>query len=171
MFSALLTEPCFAKSITWSPSWIIVSPLAAMTLSFLRIAPIEIPFGNFDFLRGWPTKEDSEIASASSTSPLPSTIEWTSKILPLLFVIALLFLALSFALEIIGQIPDLAVVIFGDVFILARISHAYTLIGGGNIIFRQMGILLSWLVILAQAIWAMFISGNWLISNNFGLNI
>ena len=84
---------------------------------------------------------------------------------------ALLFLALSFALEIIGQIPDLAVVIFGDVFILARISHAYTLIGGGNIIFRQMGILLSWLVILAQAIWAMFISGNWLISNNFGLNI
>ena len=84
---------------------------------------------------------------------------------------ALLFLALSFALEIIGQIPDLAVVIFGDVFILARISHAYTLIGGGNIIFRQMGILFSWLVILAQAIWAMFISGNWLISNNFGLNI
>ena len=84
---------------------------------------------------------------------------------------ALLFLALSFALEIVGQIPDLAIVIFGDLFILARISHAYTLIGGGNIIFRQMGILFSWLVILFQAIWAMFISSNWLISNNFGLNI
>jgi uncharacterized membrane protein YecN with MAPEG domain len=84
---------------------------------------------------------------------------------------ALLFLALSFALEIVGQIPDLAIVIFGDLFILARISHAYTLIGGGNIIFRQMGILFSWLVIIFQAIWAMYISGNWLISNNFGLNI
>ena len=84
---------------------------------------------------------------------------------------ALLFLALSFALEIVGQIPDLAIVILGDLFILARISHAYTLIGGGNIIFRQMGILFSWLVIIFQAIWAMYISGNWLISNNFGLNI
>ena len=83
---------------------------------------------------------------------------------------ALLFLALSFALEIIGQIPDLAVVILGDVFLLARISHAYTLIGGGNIIFRQMGILFSWIVILIQAVWAMIISGQWLISNNFGLN-
>jgi uncharacterized membrane protein YecN with MAPEG domain len=78
---------------------------------------------------------------------------------------------LSFALEIVGQIPDLAIVIFGDLFILARISHAYTLIGGGNIIFRQMGILFSWLVIIFQAIWAMYISVNWLISNNFGLNI
>ncbi len=84
---------------------------------------------------------------------------------------ALLFLVLSFALEIIGQIPNLAVVILGDVFLLARISHAYTLVGGGNIIFRQMGILFSWIVILIQAVWAMIISAQWLISNNFGLNI
>ena len=83
----------------------------------------------------------------------------------------LFFLALSFALEIIGQIPDLAVVILGDVFLLARISHAYTLIGGGNIIFRQMGILFSWIVILIQAVWAMIISGQWLLSNFYGLNI
>ena len=83
----------------------------------------------------------------------------------------LFFLALSFALEIIGQIPDLAVLILGDLFVLSRISHAYTLIGGGNIIFRQMGILFSWIVILIQAVWAMIISGQWIISNIFGLNI
>ena len=81
---------------------------------------------------------------------------------------ALIFLALSFALEIIGEVPDLAIIIFGDIFLLARISHAYTLLGGGNIIFRQMGIMFSWLVILTQSIWAMIISGPMLISNLFG---
>ena len=81
---------------------------------------------------------------------------------------ALIFLVLSFALEIIGEVPDLAIIIFGDIFLLARISHAYTLLGGGNIIFRQMGIVFSWLVILTQSIWAMIISGPMLISNLFG---
>ncbi len=81
---------------------------------------------------------------------------------------ALIFLVLSFALEIIGEVPDLAIIIFGDIFLLARISHAYTLLGGGNIIFRQMGIMFSWLVILTQSIWAMIISGPMLISILFG---
>ena len=81
---------------------------------------------------------------------------------------ALIFLFLSFALEIIGEVPALAIIIFGDIFLLARISHAYTLLGGGNIIFRQMGIMFSWLVILTQSIWAMIISGPMLISNLFG---
>ena len=81
---------------------------------------------------------------------------------------ALIFLVLSFALEIIGEVPDLAIIIFGDIFLLARISHAYTLLGGGNIIFRQMGIMFSWLVIVTQSIWAMIISGPMLISNLFG---
>jgi len=81
---------------------------------------------------------------------------------------SLIFLVLSFALEIIGEVPDLAIIIFGDIFLLARISHAYTLLGGGNIIFRQMGIMFSWLVILTQSIWAMIISGPMLISNLFG---
>ena len=81
---------------------------------------------------------------------------------------ALIFLVLSFALEIIGEVPDLAIIIFGDIFLLARISHAYTLLGGGNIIFRQMGIMFSWLVILTQSIWAVIISGPMLISNLFG---
>lgn len=81
---------------------------------------------------------------------------------------ALIFLVLSFALEIIGEVPDLAIIIFGDIFLLARISHAYTMLGGGNIIFRQMGIMFSWLVILTQSIWAMIISGPMLISNLFG---
>ena len=81
---------------------------------------------------------------------------------------ALIFLVLSFALEIIGEVPDLVIIIFGDIFRLARISPAYTLLGGGNIIFRQMGIMFSWLVILTQSIWAMIISGPMLISNLFG---
>jgi len=81
---------------------------------------------------------------------------------------ALIFLVLSFALEIIGEVPDLAIIIFGDIFLLARISHAYTLLGGGNIIFRQMGIMFSWLVILTQSIWAMIISGPLLVSILFG---
>jgi uncharacterized membrane protein YecN with MAPEG domain len=81
---------------------------------------------------------------------------------------ALIFLVLSFALEIIGEVPDLAIIIFGDIFLLARISHAYTLLAGGNIIFRQMGIMFSWLVILTQSIWAVIISGPMLISNLFG---
>ena len=81
---------------------------------------------------------------------------------------ALIFLVLSFALEIIGEVPDLAIIIFGDIFLLARISHAYTLLGDGNIIFRQMGIMFSWLVIVTQSIWAMIISGPMLISNLFG---
>tara|TARA_A200000113_G_C8804411_1_gene335193 strand:- start:569 stop:973 length:405 start_codon:yes stop_codon:yes gene_type:complete len=81
---------------------------------------------------------------------------------------SLIFLVLSFALEIIGEVPDLAIIIFGDIFLLARISHAYTLLGGGNIIFRQMGIMFSWLVILTQSFWAMIISGPMLISNLFG---
>jgi uncharacterized membrane protein YecN with MAPEG domain len=81
---------------------------------------------------------------------------------------ALIFLVLSFALEIIAEVPDLAIIILGDIFLLARISHAYTLLGGGNIIFRQIGIMFSWLVILTQSIWAMIISGPMLISNLFG---
>ncbi len=84
---------------------------------------------------------------------------------------ALVFLALSFSLEIIGNIPDLAIVILGDIFLLGRIFHIYTLVGKGNIIFRQIGILLSWTVILIQSIWAMIISGQWLLENNIGLNL
>jgi len=34
-----------------------------------------------------------------------------------------------------------------------------------------MGILFSWIVILIQAVWAMIISGPWLLSNFYGLNI
>ena len=52
-----------------------------------------------------------------------------------------------------------------------RGTSYYTLVGGGNIIFRQMGILFSWIVILIQAVWAMIISGPWLLSNFYGLNI
>ena len=80
---------------------------------------------------------------------------------------ALIFVALSFALEIIGEIPDLAIIILGDLFLIARISHTYALAGGGDVIFRQMGILFSWLVILIQAIWAMIISGPVLVTSVF----
>ena len=81
---------------------------------------------------------------------------------------ALIFLALSFALEIIGEIPDLAIIILGDLFFFSRVLHAYALTGGGHVIFRQIGILFSWLVILIQAIWAMSISGPVLVTSVFG---
>ena len=42
---------------------------------------------------------------------------------------ALVFLALSFSLEIIVNIPDLAIVILCDIFLLGRIFHIYTLVG------------------------------------------
>lgn len=84
---------------------------------------------------------------------------------------SIIFLILSFALEFFGNIPDIAIGILGDFFILGRILHAYALSNeNANILFRQVGILFSFLTILTQSIWAILISSQWLLGNNFGLN-
>ena len=82
---------------------------------------------------------------------------------------ALFFLLLSALLESVGQIPNLATGIFGNVFLLARLSHAYGITrpeARSN--YRVAGTVLTWLVLLVQSIWALKISLVWLIANNFG---
>ena len=84
---------------------------------------------------------------------------------------SIIFLILSFALEFFGNIPDIAIGILGDFFILGRILHFYALSNkNSNILFRQAGILFSFLTILTQSIWAILISSQRLIGNYFGLN-
>ena len=82
---------------------------------------------------------------------------------------ALFFLILSALLESVGQIPNLATGIFGDVFLLARLSHAYGITRPeATSKFRLVGTALTWLVLLVQSIWALKISFAWLLANNFG---
>ena len=82
---------------------------------------------------------------------------------------ALFFLILSALLESVGQIPNLATGIFGDVFLLARFSHAYGITRPeAKSKFRLAGTALTWLVLLVQSLWALKISFAWLIANNFG---
>jgi uncharacterized membrane protein YecN with MAPEG domain len=82
---------------------------------------------------------------------------------------ALFFLILSVLLETIGQIPTLAIGILGNIFILARVAHAYGITREGAIsIFRSTGTFLTILVLATQSIWALWISINWLAVNNWG---
>ncbi|MBL07836.1 MAG: hypothetical protein CML96_02085 [Rhodobiaceae bacterium] len=82
---------------------------------------------------------------------------------------ALFFIILSALLETIGQIPNLAIGILGDIFILARVVHAYGITRPGAIsIFRLTGTILTLLVLVTQSIWALWISINWLANNNWG---
>ena len=83
---------------------------------------------------------------------------------------ALFFLILSFPLETIAQASNLALMILGDIFLLSRIAHAYGLTSpGANSQFRFLGMAGTILVLGIQSVWALIISINWLISNNFGL--
>ena len=82
---------------------------------------------------------------------------------------ALFFLILSFLLETIAQVSNLALMILGDIFLLSRIAHAYGLTRpGANSQFRFLGMAGTILVLGIQSVWALIISINWLISNNFG---
>ena len=82
---------------------------------------------------------------------------------------ALFFIILSALLETIGKIPNLAIGILGDIFILARVAHAYGITRPSAIsIFRLTGTILTLLVLVTQSIWALWISINWLANNNWG---
>ena len=79
------------------------------------------------------------------------------------------FLILSALLELVGEIPVLALFILGDVFLLSRIAHAYGITRpGAESIFRMLGATGTFLVLATQSIWALKISIPWLISNNWG---
>ena len=82
---------------------------------------------------------------------------------------AFFFLILSALLEIVGEIPVLALYILGDVFLLSRIAHAYGITRpGAESIFRMFGATGTFLVLVTQSIWALKISVSWLLSNNWG---
>ena len=82
---------------------------------------------------------------------------------------AFFFLILSALLEIVGEIPVLALYILGDVFLLSRIAHAYGITRpGAESIFRMLGATGTFLVLVTQSIWALKISISWLLSNNWG---
>ncbi len=79
------------------------------------------------------------------------------------------FLILSALLEVVGEIPTLALFILGDVFLLSRIAHAYGITRpGAESIFRMLGATGTFLVLATQSIWAFKISLSWLMSNNWG---
>ena len=79
------------------------------------------------------------------------------------------FLILSALLEIVGEIPVLATHIFGGLFLLSRIFHAYGITRpGAESIFRMLGATGTFLILATQSIWALKISITWLASNNFG---
>ena len=83
---------------------------------------------------------------------------------------ALFFLILSFLLETIAQVSNLAIMILGDIFLLSRIAHAYGIPRpepSSHLSF--LGITGTIVVLSIQSVWALVISLNWLISNNFGL--
>ena len=82
---------------------------------------------------------------------------------------AVFFLILLALLEIVGEIPVLALYILGDVFLLSRIAHAYGITRpGAESVFRMLGATGTFLVLVTQSIWALKISISWLLSNNWG---
>jgi len=81
---------------------------------------------------------------------------------------SLFFIILSFLLETIAQIPTVAIGVLGDIFIFARISHAYGITRPTAISnFRFLGFVLTILVLTIQSIWALYESINWLVHNNW----
>ncbi len=79
------------------------------------------------------------------------------------------FLILSGALELSGQLPTLALYILGDIFVLARIAHAYGLTKTHETSPpRLYGTLFTWLVLAVQSLWALWIGFGYLMQTCFG---
>ena len=82
---------------------------------------------------------------------------------------ALFFLVLLFLLETVAKIPNIYLLIMGDVFLLARLAHAYGITRvDGKSIFRAIGTLATILVLFVQSIWGMIHSLSWFSNNNWG---
>ena len=82
---------------------------------------------------------------------------------------AVFFFLLTGLLEVSGAVSNLTIGILGDLFILARISHAYGILQPESVsIFRTIGAGTSMLVLLILAALAIWISGSWLLANNWG---
>ena len=82
---------------------------------------------------------------------------------------AVFFLILTGLMEVSGQFSNLTIGILGDIFILARISHAYGIFQAeSSSMFRTVGAVTSMAVLLIQAGLALWVSGAWLAANNWG---
>ena len=82
---------------------------------------------------------------------------------------AVFFLILTGLMEVSGQFSNLTIGILGDIFILARISHAYGIFQAeSSSMFRTVGAVTSMVVLLIQASLALWVSGAWLAANNWG---
>ena len=79
------------------------------------------------------------------------------------------FLLLIGLLEVSGAVSNLTIGILGDLFLLARIFHAYGILQPEAVsIFRTIGAGASMLVLIILAALAIWISGSWLLANNWG---
>ena len=82
---------------------------------------------------------------------------------------AVFFLILTGLMEVSGQFSNITIGILGDIFILARISHAYGIFQTeSSSLFRTIGAVASMLGLLIQAVLALWVSGAWLAANNWG---
>ena len=82
---------------------------------------------------------------------------------------ALFFLILMFLLETVAEVPSVSLMVLGDIFLLARIAHAYGITRPeAKSIFRMLGTLGSIIVLSIQSIWGLIIALSWLSNNNWG---
>ena len=82
---------------------------------------------------------------------------------------ALFFLILMFLLETVAEVSSVSLMFLGDIFLLARIAHAYGITRPeAKSIFRMLGTLGSIIVLSVQSIWGLIIALSWLSNNNWG---
>ena len=82
---------------------------------------------------------------------------------------ALFFLILMFLLETVAEGSSVSLMVLGDIFLLARIAHAYGITRPeAKSIFRMLGTLGSIIVLSVQSIWGLIIALSWLSNNNWG---
>ena len=82
---------------------------------------------------------------------------------------ALFFLILMFLLETVAEVPNVFLMILGDIFLLARIAHAYGITRPeAKSIFRMLGTVGSIIILSVQSIWGLIIALSWLSNNNWG---
>ena len=82
---------------------------------------------------------------------------------------ALFFLILMFLLETVAEVSSVSLMVMGDIFLLARIAHAYGITRPeAKSIFRMLGTLGSIIVLSIQSIWGLIIALSWLFNNNWG---
>ena len=69
-----------------------------------------------------------------------------------------------------GGVSVIYLYVLGDLFLLARISHAIGLSkGDGSSILRTIGATSTMLILFVQSIWAMYLASSWMLANNWGM--